>query len=130
MEDPSHTASEEAVIAATAHAEAVEKARTELMGNYYTRAETDTAHQEIVDNMTTQLITMKKSIDESMSLLATKDDILEMRKFMKNLKVGLGFFEFSWNNSAKIGSLALLALGIFLFFKVGFMGLISFFFTK
>lgn len=35
--------------------------------DYYSRAETDTAHQEIVDNMTTQFVEMKKSLDENLN---------------------------------------------------------------
>jgi 3-keto-L-gulonate-6-phosphate decarboxylase len=100
---------------------------------YYTKAETDTAHQEIVDNMTVQLIEMRKSLDanlnEKVSALATTEDIKELKQFMKNLKIGLGVFEFSWNNSAKIGSIILFIIGVFIFFKVGIAGVIAAFFS-
>lgn len=103
------------------------------MPDYYTRAETDTAHQEIVDNMTTQLITMRKALDdnlnEKLSTLMTKEDGAELKTFMKNLKIGLGVFEFSWNNSAKIGSIILFIIGIFIFFRVGIAGVIAAFFS-
>lgn len=102
--------------------------------DYYTRAETDTAHQEIVDNMTVQLINMRKALDENLneklSTLMTKEDGAELKAFMKNMKIGLGVFEFSWNNSAKIGSLLLFIFGIFIFIKVGVVGIIAFFFGK
>lgn len=104
------------------------------MTDYYTRAEADTAHQEIVDNMTTQLVEMRKSLDanlnEKVALLATREDIKEMKAFMKNLRVGLGVFEFSWNNSAKIGSIIMLILGILIFFKLGITGVVAYFFRK
>lgn len=103
------------------------------MNDYYTRAEADTAHQEIVDNMTTQLVDMRKALDanlnEKMATLATTDDIKELKQFMKNMKIGLGVFEFSWNNSAKIGSIILFLLGVFIFFKVGIAGVIAAFFS-
>jgi len=35
--------------------------------DYYTKAESDTAHQEIVDNMTTQLIEMRKGLDDNLN---------------------------------------------------------------
>ena len=107
--------------------------RTTRMSDYYTKAETDTAHQEIVDNMTTQLIAMRKSLDanlnEKIAPLATTDDIKELKQFMKNMEIGVGIFKFSWDNSAKIGSIILFLIGVFIFFKVGIAGVIAAFFS-
>lgn len=104
------------------------------MPDYYTRAETDTAHQEIVDNMTVQLINMRKALDENLneklSTLMTKEDGAELKTFLQNVNIGFGFIRFSWNNSAKIGSLLLFIFGIFIFIKVGVVGIIAFFFDK
>ena len=103
-------------------------------GDYYTRAETDTAHQEIVDNMTMQLIEMRKALDknlnEKLGTLMTKEDGEELKIFLRNMNIGVGFIKFSWNNSAKIGSLLMLILGIFLFFKLGAVGIFTYLFKK
>lgn len=57
--------------------------------------------------------------------LATKEDIKELKEFMKQINVGVGIFKFSWNNAGKIGSFLLLLGGLFVFFKVGLAGAIA-----
>lgn len=62
--------------------------------------------------------------------LATKEDIVELKEFMKSVNIGLGIFKFSWNNASKIGSLILLIGGIFVFFKVGIAGAVAYILGK
>lgn len=66
-------------------------------------------------------------IHSTMTTLATKEDIADMKIFMQRLDLSVGFFTFTWNNAAKIGSVLALVFGIYLFFKVGLMGFIAFF---
>ena len=128
MDDPIKSASEEAVIAATAHAEAVEKARAELMGNYYTRAETDTAHQEIVDNMTTQLRDLHKGLDnnlnEKLAGLATKEDTKEIKEFLNKVNFGWGALKISGRTLAYLGSVFAGIGTVILVLKFGIMAII------
>lgn len=69
-------------------------------------------------------------IHKTMGTLATSADIADMRKFMERLNLGVGFFTFTWNNAAKIGSVLALIFGVYIFFKVGIMGLVSFFLNR
>lgn len=66
-------------------------------------------------------------IHVTLATLATSADIADMRKFMERLNLGVGFFTFTWNNAAKIGSVLALILGVYIFFKVGIMGVVAFF---
>lgn len=57
--------------------------------------------------------------------LATKEDIKELMAFMKNMKIGEGILKFSWNNMSKIGGTITFIIGIYLFLKFGFVGLVA-----
>lgn len=90
------------------------------MPDYYTKAEVDTAHQEIVDNMTTQLNSMRdslnKNLDNKVSGLATRDDADEIKSLLKNINWGVSFFKVSGKTLSWIGSivagLAIMVLAI------------------
>lgn len=67
---------------------------------------------------------------ESFKDLASKEDIKELKNFLKNIKIGEGIVKFSWNNMSKIGGLITFILGVYLFFKFGLVGLIAVLFGK
>ncbi len=62
--------------------------------------------------------------------VATKEDIRELKDFMKQVNFSIGFFKFTWNNAAKIGAFFLLVGGIFIFFKMGLAAAFAFLFGK
>lgn len=66
-------------------------------------------------------------LEEKIDGLATKDDIKELKKFMKDVQIGVGFVRVTWNNLGQIGSLLGLIVAAMLFFKLGFSGLVAFF---
>lgn len=62
--------------------------------------------------------------------LATKDDIKELKEFMKNVNIGVGIFKFTWNNASQIGSIFVLLVAVGLFIKYGIVGVIAWFIPK
>lgn len=70
------------------------------------------------------------SLHQRLGELATKDDIGDIKTFLKNISVGVGIFKFSWNNASKIGSFALLLISLYAIAKFGVFGAIQWFFSK
>lgn len=58
---------------------------------------------------------------------STKDDIADLKNFMKNVNFGIGVFKFSFDNAGKIGALLLFLFGIGVFVKYGLIGIIAWF---
>lgn len=79
------------------------------------------AQAESTAEMEGKLASLEVKIDG----LATKDDIKELKEFMKNVKIGEGILKFSWNNMGKIGGVIVFIVGLYLFFKMGFLGLVT-----
>lgn len=76
-------------------------------------------------------------IHKRLDLMPTKADIeqigknqKEMMTFMKNVNIGIGIFNFSWNNASKIGSFVIFMIAIFAIVKYGVFGAIAWFFGK
>lgn len=93
-----------------------------------------TAHDEEIDKIASgERAALKLDVSllkEQMKTLATKDDIEELKEFMKNVNIGLGIFRFSWNNASKIGFFVLFIVGLFMFFKAGILAFVGFVFNK
>lgn len=66
-----------------------------------------------------QLASLEKKID---ALIRNTEDI---KLFMKNVKIGEGILKFSWNNMSKIGGTITFIIGVYLFLKFGFVGLVA-----
>lgn len=49
----------------------------------------------------------------------------EIKEFMKNVHVGLGFFKFTFNNTEKIGAFLIFIFAIYIFLKLGLIGVIN-----
>lgn len=71
-----------------------------------------------------------RAIHKRLDDIATKDDIAQLMAFMKNVKIGLGIFNFSWNNASKIGSFVIFLIAIFAIIKYGVFGAIAWFFGR
>lgn len=69
-------------------------------------------------------------LEKKMEGVATKEDIAELKEFMKSVNVGIGIFRFTWNNASKIGAFILILGALYIFFKVGIMGLFAWLFGK
>lgn len=54
----------------------------------------------------------------------------ETLEFMKSVGIGVGFFKFTFNNAAKIGSFILLLIGIGFVIKYMLAGLVAAFWNK
>ena len=68
------------------------------------------------------------ALHEWKETVATKKDIEEVLRFMRNVDSGVGMVKFTWNNAAKIGAFLGLLVGIFLLVKYGFVAAIAFIF--
>lgn len=71
-----------------------------------------------------------KAMNEKMDTLATKEDIAELKEFMKAITTTIGVFRFTWNNAAKIGSILLLLGGLVVFVKGGLLAGVSYILGK
>lgn len=71
-----------------------------------------------------------KAIHARLDDIATKEDIAQLMNFMKSVNIGLGIFNFSWNNASKIGSFIIFLLAIFAIVKYGIFGAVAWFFGK
>jgi hypothetical protein len=108
----------------------MEPSNTDIIKKFEEHAKNDEVFQDETRLMQAHQASETAEMGAKIDGLATKEDIRELKQFLKNVKIGEGILRFTWNNSAKIGSLAVFLFGIFLLFKLGIAGAISFFFTK
>ncbi len=91
-------------------------------------------HQALVNERQEDTnVKVEKSLDalhEWKDTVATKEDIKELKEFMRQVNIGFGVFRFSWNNAGKIGAFLLLIGAIIVFFKVGLAAAFAFLFGK
>lgn len=71
-----------------------------------------------------------KTLHKRLDNTATKEDIKEMMAFMKQIKIVVGGFSFTWNNASKIGAFILLILGFMLAIKYFFAAIFTSFLPK
>lgn len=91
------------------------------------KADTEVLVHEVVVNPTNA--DLQAQIDGIHTRLDTIDrGITQVLSFMKNVNITTGFITWSWNNAAKIGSIATLFIGVYLFFKFGLIGFITYIF--
>lgn len=45
----------------------------------------------------------KKEVQDMIANLATKDDIKDLKAFVRNINIGVGIFKISWHTIATIG---------------------------
>lgn len=96
-----------------------ETIRTHILDEAAARKEQSTINHEMA--------IFKAETEGTLATLATKDDIKEVLKFMREIKVGFGVFQFSFDNAGKIGAFLLLVAGVFMFFKFGLAAAAAFF---
>lgn len=101
-----------------------EVTNAELKETFEKHAEDDRRFQEAQAIVNEEASKSRESIHKRLSELATKDDIAEMKDLMKNIKVGFGAVRFTFNNASQIGAFLLLLFGIYVFFKIGIVGLL------
>lgn len=67
------------------------------------------------------------SVHDRLDIVATKEDVEEIKSLLKAIRVGTGIFSFTFNNAAKIGSLVLFIIGIYAVLKFGIAGAVIWF---
>lgn len=67
------------------------------------------------------------ALHERLGDVATREDVAELKAFLKNVNIGVGAFRFTFNNAGKIGTFLLFIFGIYIFLKLGLVGVIAWF---
>lgn len=67
------------------------------------------------------------ALHERLGDVATREDVAELKKFLKSVDVGVGIFRFTFNNASKIGTFLIFTFGVYLFLKLGLVGVIAWF---
>jgi hypothetical protein len=83
----------------------------------YTIEQADKIHDEMRGAITTEIQTMQSVMKIQMDGLATKKDVQEVIKFVKNVDTGVSFFRISGRLLAQVGSFIAAIVAIYLAIK-------------
>lgn len=78
--------------------------------------------QGLVNEATSKSLT---ALHERLGDVATREDVAELKNFLKNVDVGVGIFKFTFNNASKIGTFLIFLFGIYIFLKLGAVGVVA-----
>lgn len=82
--------------------------------------------QGLVNEATAKsLESLHKQVGDIAQTQATKEDMEELKRFLKNANIGIGVLRFTFNNASKIGAFAFFLFACWIFLKLGVVGVVA-----
>lgn len=107
-----------------------EPTNQDLKETFEKHALADQIFQDMQMTVNEEAAKSRESIHKRLGELATKEDTQQILELIKAVKIGSGFFSFTWNNAAKIGQFIFFILGIMALLKYGILGAFAWLFNK